>query len=62
VYVRVCRGSKPLVGSDQRPPCVPTGGFYVLYDEAAEEAREREEEEEAKGGYGVGVVSWMFSW
>jgi len=28
---------------------VPTGGFYVLYDEAAEEAKEREEEEEAKG-------------
>lgn len=39
-------GSTPLRGADQnQSPCAPVGGFYVLYDEAAEE-REREEREE----------------
>lgn len=30
--------SKPLVSSDPKGPCVPVGGFYVLHDEAAEQA------------------------
>jgi hypothetical protein len=29
-----------------KSPCVPVGGFYVLYDEASEAAEEKNKEEE----------------
>jgi len=43
----MCR-PRPLIGIATQGPCVPSGGFYVLFDEVAETiaANAKDEEED----------------
>ena len=44
------------VSDSVKTPCVPCGGFYVLYDEAAEVAAEEKSKEEEAQMY---VYVWL---